>query len=408
MGKKIVVIGGGASGMMSAIMAAEDNENEVVIYEKNEKLGKKIYITGKGRCNVTNNSDVDNLLNNTIGNPYFMYSAYYSFNSQNVMEFFEGEGLNLKTERGNRVFPKSDKSNDVIRTLEKKLRKNNVKIRLNSEVEKLICEDKKIVGLIVNGVKTLCDKIIVATGGLSYSSTGSTGDGYKFAKDLGIKVTNLSPSLVPLKVKEEFAKDLQGLSLKNIKVTLKINNKKIYSHLGEMMFTHFGITGPLILTSSRYLVGSNFKNTEMFIDLKPSLSEGELDNRILRDFKKYNNKDFKNGLKDLLPQKIVDTIIKLSLIDPDKKINEITKSERNNLVKVLKNLKITIIDSNGYNQAVVTSGGISVDELNPSTCESKKIRGLFFVGEVIDVDCLTGGYNMQVAFSTGYLAGVSC
>ncbi len=408
MGKKIVVIGGGASGMMSAIMASEDNENEVVIYEKNEKLGKKIYITGKGRCNITNNSDVDNLLNNTIGNPYFMYSAYYSFNSQNVMEFFEREGLSLKTERGNRVFPKSDKSNDVIRTLEKKLRKNNVKIRLNSEVEKLICEDKKIVGLIVNGVKTLCDKIIVATGGLSYSSTGSTGDGYKFAKDLGIEVTNLSPSLVSLKVKEEFAKDLQGLSLKNIKVTLKINNKKIYSHLGEVMFTHFGITGPLILTSSRYLVGSNFKNTEIFIDLKPSLSEGELDNRILRDFKKYNNKDFKNGLKDLLPQKMVDTIIKLSLIDPDKKINEITKRERNNLVKVLKNLKITIIDSNGYNQAVVTSGGVSVDELNPSTCESKKIRGLFFVGEVIDVDCLTGGYNMQVAFSTGYLAGVSC
>lgn len=405
---KIIVIGGGASGMMASISASYNENNEVILIEKNEKLGKKIYITGKGRCNITNNSDVDNLLKNTIGNKNFMYSSYYTFDSRSTMNFFEQSGLNLKTERGNRVFPVSDKSYDVIRTMEKVLLKNRVKIKLNSKIEKIIAEEGKITGVLLNNKKISCDRVIVATGGLSYSSTGSTGDGYKFAKDLDLEVTNLYPSLVPLQVKENYIKNLQGLSLKNIELTLKVKSIEVYKNSGEMMFAHFGITGPLILSCSRYLAGTKFKDCIINIDIKPYFTREELDIRILKDFEKYRNKSFKNGLNDLLPKKLIPIIIDLSGINQTKKINEITKRERKNLVEAIKKFKLTVIGSNGYNQAVVTTGGVNVKELNPSTMESKKIRNLFFVGEVIDVDCLTGGYNMQVAFSTGYTAGINC
>ncbi len=405
---KIIVIGGGAAGMMSAISASNNKDNEVILFEKNEKLGKKIYITGKGRCNVTNASDVDNLLDNTIGNKFFMYSSYYTFDSYSVMDFFENEGLSLKVERGKRVFPKSDKSSDVIKTLKQKLNKNNVKVFLNSTVTEILTDNNIVSGVIVNGKKYESNKVIIATGGLSYAQTGSTGDGYSFAKKMGHTITPLSPSLVPLNSSSDFISDLQGLSLKNIQLKIKINDKEIYENQGEMIFTHFGVSGPLILTASRYLVNEKIKNCVGVIDLKPSLSSAELDKRILRDFEKYKNKDFKNSLNDLLPQKIIETIINLSKIDPYKKVNEITKTERKNLVQLLKNFTFEIIGNAGYKQAIITAGGINVDEIDPSTCQSKIVSGLYFVGEVLDIDCLTGGYNMQVAFSTGYLAGLDC
>lgn len=405
----IIIIGGGAAGMMSAVSASNNSSsNKITIFEKNEKLGKKIYITGKGRCNLTNASDVDNLLQNTIGNPTFMYSSYYTFDSFAVMDFFENEGLPLKIERGKRVFPISDKSSDVIKTLENKLKKNKVNIKLNSEVSEILVENKKVVGVVSKGEKFFADKVIVATGGLSYPNTGSTGDGYKFAKKIGHSVTKLSPSLVPLLTTNEFVKDLQGLSLKNVELKIEIDKKVIYKDQGEMLFTHFGITGPLVLTASRHIANRNLENCKGYIDLKPSMSINELDKRILKDFEKYKNKDFKNSLDELLPQKIISTIIELCGIDENKKVNEITKSERKNLVDTLKKLELNITGNAGYNQAVITTGGINVDEIDPSTCESKIIEGLYFIGEVLDIDCLTGGYNMQVAFSTGYLCGLSC
>ncbi len=405
---KIIIIGGGASGMMSAISASNNEKNEVILFEKNEKLGKKIYITGKGRCNVTNASDVDNLLLNTIGNPTFMYSSYYTLDSYSVMDFFEKEGLPLKVERGKRVFPKSDKSSDVIKALSNKMKKNKVKVLLNHNVTKLLIENNKVTGIIANNKEYKADKVIVATGGLSYPQTGSTGDGYKFAKSVGHSVTKLSPALVPLKLSNNFIKDLQGLSLKNIQLKIILNKKTVYSNQGEMLFTHFGVSGPLVLTASRYLANENLENCKGYIDLKPSLTIAELDKRILKDFDKYKNKDFKNSLDDLLPQKIIGTIIELSNINPNKKVNEITKEERKRLVELLKNIELDIIENGGYNQAVITAGGVNVDEIDPSTCKSKIIDELYFVGEVLDIDCLTGGFNMQVAFSTGYLAGLDC
>ncbi len=405
---KVIIVGGGASGMMSAISASTNKENEVILFEKNEKLGKKIYITGKGRCNVTNASDVDNLLNNTIGNKTFMYSSYYTFDSYATMDFFESEGLPLKIERGKRVFPKSDKSSDVIKILKQKLDKNNVKVYLNSEVKEILIQNNKVCGVLVNGKKYEANKIVVATGGLSYPRTGSTGDGYAFAKKTGHKVTNLCPSLVPLNSESKFIKNLQGLSLKNVQLTIKVNDEKVYSNQGEMLFTHFGVSGPLVLTASRYLVEADFKNCVAEVDLKPSLTNAELDKRILKDFEKVKNKDFKNSLNDLLPQKMIETIINLSKINPNKKVNEVTKVERKRLVELLKSFKFNIVGNMGYNQAIITAGGVDVDEIDPSTCKSKIIDNLYFVGEILDVDCLTGGYNMQVAFATGYLAGLDC
>ncbi len=403
--KKIIVIGGGAAGMMSAITSSE-NGGSVTLIEKNSKLGRKIYITGKGRCNVTNNTDVDTILDNTMGNPSFLYSALYNFDSSSVMDFFENNGVSLKTERGNRVFPVSDKSTDIIDCLARKLKKLNVNIKFDTEVTDIIVDGDKAIGVKTsNKEKLYADKIIVATGGLSYQSTGSTGDGYKFAKDLGHKVTKLHPSLVPLITDEDDIMALQGLSLKNIKIKTTVDSKNVYEDFGEIMFTHYGISGPLILKASRYLVGEYSKEIKVFVDLKPALNHKELDDRILRDFQEFVNKAFKNSLDKLLPQKIIPLIIKKSGIDENKKVNEITKEERKKLVDTIKSFSINIVGNTGYRDAVITVGGVNVKEIDPSTMESKLVKGLFFAGEVIDIDSFTGGFNLQLAFSTGKLAG---
>ena len=405
----VVVIGGGPSGMMAAGTAAERGK-KVILLEKKDRCGRKLFITGKGRCNMTNDTDPEGLIANTAGNPYFMYSAFYGFTSQDTMDFFEGMGVRVKTERGNRVFPKSDKSGDIVRAMERYIRDSGVELRLNTKAEGIIIENSA-----VGGVKTKkgiieCDSVIIATGGLSYAVTGSDGDGYRFAKSVGHKVTKLYPSLVPLVTKEKWTADLMGLSLKNVRLTIKCEGKDIYSDFGEMLFTHYGISGPLVLTASRYVTDKfdKNKNIEAYIDLKPALNEKELDTRLLKDFSKYANKDFKNALDDLLPLKLIPVIVRLSKIDPYKKVNGITKEERQKLLRLLKGLKLTVTGTSGYNEAVVTAGGIDVNEIDPSTMESKLIKGLFFSGEVIDVDAFTGGFNLQIAFATGRLAGMNC
>lgn len=406
--KKVIVIGGGPAGMMAAGQAALRG-NTVTLIEKMNRVGRKLYITGKGRCNVTNASDPEGLIANTPGNPYFLYSAFYTFTSDSTMEFFEQQGVPVKVERGNRVFPKSEKSNDIVRAMENFVKKSGGKIMYETEVSDIIIENNCVKGVkLKNGTILDCDSIVIATGGLSYPMTGSTGDGYKFAKKVGHTVTKCYPSLVPLKASEKWISDLMGLSLKNISIKVTIDNKEVYSDFGEMMFTHFGVTGPVILSTSRYINDRLDEKPVIHIDLKPALSAKELDNRLLKDFHKYVNKDFKNALDDLLPQKLIPVIIKLSAIDENKKVNSITKEERTRLLELIKNLTINITDTNGYNEAVVTRGGISVDEIDPSTMESKIVSGLYFAGEVIDVDSFTGGFNLQIAFSTGYLAGTNC
>ncbi len=406
--KKVIVIGGGPAGMMAAGQAALRG-NTVTLIEKMNRVGRKLYITGKGRCNVTNASDPEGLIANTPGNPYFLYSAFYTFTSDSTMEFFEQQGVPVKVERGNRVFPKSEKSNDIVRAMENFVKKSGGKIMYETEVSDIIIENNCVKGVkLKNGTILDCDSIVIATGGLSYPMTGSTGDGYKFAKKVGHTVTKCYPSLVPLKGSEKWISDLMGLSLKNISIKVTIDNKEVYSDFGEMMFTHFGVTGPVILSASRYINDRLDEKPVIHIDLKPALSAKELDNRLLKDFHKYVNKDFKNALDDLLPQKLIPVIIKLSAIDENKKVNSITKEERTRLLELIKNLTINITDTNGYNEAVVTRGGISVDEIDPSTMESKIVSGLYFAGEVIDVDSFTGGFNLQIAFSTGYLAGTNC
>ncbi len=402
--KKTIVIGGGAAGMMAAITCSEKGDI-VTLIEKNSKLGRKIYITGKGRCNVTNNCDVETILSNTKGNPSFLYSALYNFDSDSLMNFFESNGVPLKTERGNRVFPVSDKSTDIIDCLHNKLKKNKVTIKFDIEVKEVLEDQGKVVGVVTNNGELSCDKVIVATGGLSYPSTGSTGDGYKFAKDMGHKVTKLHPSLVPLITDDNDIMSLQGLSLKNIKIKTMVDKKNVYEDFGEIMFTHYGISGPLILKASRFLIGEYSKGIKIFVDLKPALSEKELDERILRDFKECVNKSFKNSLDKLLPQKIIPLIIKKSDINENKKVNEITKLERKNLIDIVKNFPINIVGNTGYRDAVITAGGVSVKEIDPSTMESKLVKGLYFAGEVIDIDSFTGGFNLQLAFATGRLAG---
>jgi len=405
--KNIVVIGGGPAGMIAAGYASL-NGNRVTLIEKNEKLGKKLYITGKGRCNLTNASEPENLIQNTVGNPCFMYSAFYTFGSERTMEFFEKLGVKLKIERGNRVFPKSDKSSDVIKALEKFIVKNKVEVKLKSEVVDIIIDGDCVCGVVLkDGSRISAESIIIATGGLSYPVTGSTGAGYKFAEKCGHSVTQLYPSLVPLKISENWCSELQGLSLKNVSLNAVINGKSVYENFGEMMFTHFGVTGPLVLSASRYITNRISEKPQIVIDLKPALSEKELDLRILRDFEKFINKTFKNSLNELLPQRLIPVIIKLTGVDPDKKVNEIKKDERKKLCSLLKNLKLNVVGTNGFSEAVITCGGVCVDEIDPSTMESKIISGLFFAGEVIDVDCFTGGFNLQVAFSTGYLAGTN-
>ncbi len=406
---KVIIVGGGAAGMLAAI-AAGNIGHKVSIYEKNEKLGKKIYITGKGRCNITNASDMDELFKNVIKNNKFLYSAFYTFTNDDIVTLINEMGVPTKVERGNRVFPVSDKSNDVIIALTKKLKELNIDIHLTSPVKNIIVKDEIAVGItLANGEKVFGDDVIVTTGGFSYQTTGSNGDGYKFAKSMGHSVTKLYPSLVPYNTNEDFVLLLQGLSLKNIQATFYVNDKKVYSDFGEMLFTHFGVSGPVVLSSSSYLTeyidGRN--NVYMTIDLKPALSENDLDERITRDFNNNINKAFRNSLNELLPKKLIPVIIKLSNIDEFKKVNEITKEERHKLVMLLKGIKVTINSTRGFNEAIITRGGINVKEINPSTMESKKIHNLFFAGEVLDIDALTGGYNLQIAYSTGYLAGLS-
>lgn len=409
MSKRVVVIGGGAAGLMAAGTSAKRGI-ETVLMEKNDRLGKKILITGKGRCNITNNTDVQGLIENTPGNGNFLYSAFYTFSNEDLIEFFNKRGLKTKVERGGRVFPISDKASDVVDSLTKFVRKNGVKILFNSSVADISVEKNKVKGVILkDGSKFECDSVILATGGASYPGTGSTGDGYKIASRLGHSIIKLKPSLVPLETDENWVKDLQGLTLKNVSISLlDLKGKKVYSDFGEMIFTHFGVSGPVILSSSRHILDYDYKNIRLIIDLKPALSEEKLDDRVKRDFEKYSRKQFKNSLGDLLPKKLVPVIVKLSDIPPYKYVNQITREERRILVKLLKGLELSITGSRPIEEAIVTAGGVSTDEINPSTMESKIVKGIFFAGEIIDVDAYTGGFNLTIAFSTGYVAGMNC
>jgi predicted Rossmann fold flavoprotein len=403
--KTVIVIGGGPAGMMAAISAAD--KYKVILLEKNEKLGKKLFITGKGRCNVTNAKDISEFFENIPVNSNFMYSSLYSFTNQDTMNFFNKLGVKLKVERGDRVFPESDKSSDIIKAFENELHKKNVNIMFNSKVDRIECNGKKITKVILkDGKKLPADYFIFATGGLSYPKTGSTGEGLLFAKELGHNIINPKPSLVPIEVEEKWVKDLQGLSLKNIKFIIKDDKGKIlYEEFGEMIFTHFGISGPVVLSGSRVV---NLKpNLRAITNLKPALSSEELDKRIQRDFAKNLNKDFKNALNDLLPSKIINTVVQLSGIDESKKVNSITKEERKRLVYLLQNFELKIKGLRPISEAIITSGGIDVKEIDPSTMKSKIIDNLYFAGEMIDVDGYTGGFNIQIALSTGYLAGIS-
>lgn len=405
----VVIVGGGAAGMMAAISAAGAG-HRVTIYEKNEKLGKKIFITGKGRCNITNACDTEELFQNVIHNPKFLYSSFYAFTNFDMMDFMEQNGCPIKTERGNRVFPVSDHSSDVIRALSMKLRDLGVEVCLHEEVEKVLSEDGHVTGILLKkGHRRVeADAVVVATGGLSYPTTGSTGDGYRFAKDLGHKVTDLSPGLVPFVVMEPVVKELQGLSLRNINVRILKEKKVLYEEFGEMLFTHFGVSGPVLLSASSYVADKLKKEPlTLSIDLKPALSAEQLDARILRDFEEMKNKQFKNALVHLLPAKMVPVIVDRSGIDPDKKVNEITREERHEIVAAVKDFRVTLTGLRDYKEAIITQGGVSVKEVNPSTMESKLVKGLYFAGEVLDLDAVTGGFNLQIAWSTGYLAGSS-
>lgn len=404
---KVIVAGGGAAGMMAAIRAAECGHS-VELAEHNEKLGKKVFITGKGRCNLTNASDMDEIFRNIVTNPKFLYSALYTFSNDAVMDFFERCGLKIKTERGGRVFPLSDKSSDVIKTLEKELKRLKVNIRLNSQAERLIIQNGKAEGLVINGKEHPADAVIMATGGLSYKSTGSDGSGFDIIRKAGHTTSEFSPALVPIVIKEDYPKRMQGVALKNIEINIFSGSKNIYSAFGEMLFTHFGISGPVILSASSAIIKYLKKgNLTIKIDLKPALTEEQLDARILRDFEENINRDFKNSLNGLLPKKMIPSIIRYSGIPEDKKINKITKEERRTLIKSLKEFTLTIEGFRGYDEAIITHGGVNVKEINPATMESKIVKGLYFAGEMIDIDAFTGGYNLQIAWSTGYLAGNS-
>lgn len=404
----IAVIGAGAAGLMAAGRAAERGHG-VTVFEKNNIAGRKLRITGKGRCNVTNNCDMDTLISNIPGNGKFLYSSLHMFSNYDVINFFENMGLPLKTECGGRIFPESDKALDVADALIRYALKNRVRFVYNARVEDIIAENGQVTGIrLADGTIKRFDAVILATGGVSYPGTGSTGDGHKIAEKFGHKIAPLKPSLVPLLVKETWVKDMQGLSLKN--AAIRLTDKKgqlIYSDFGEMMFTHFGVTGPVILSASRHILKYDYRNVYLGIDLKPVLPEEKLDARIQRDFLKYSRKQFKNALDDLLPNLMIPVMIKFSGIPPEKQVNQISREERHNLVKLFKNMTCEITGARPIDEAIVTSGGVDVKEINPGTMESKFIKGLFFAGEIIDVDAYTGGFNLTIAFSTGYTAGNS-
>ena len=452
---KVIVIGAGPAGMMAAI-AASKSGHEVTLLEKNEKIGKKLFITGKGRCNVTNACETEDLFKNVMEHEKFLYSAVYGFDNRAVMQFFEDAGCKLKVERGQRVFPESDHSSDIIRALDREIKRAGINLLLNKEVASLLVkkineeenegniaslandessmtesegsDNKKnkksksskkkkqqtgfVYGVQLKNKEVLnADSVIVATGGISYVLTGSTGDGYRFASECGHSIVDTSPALVPFTIKEEWCKELQGLSLRNVSVDVEYNGKSIYSDFGEMLFTHYGVSGPLILSASSYYVHKLYKDdtkqAKLYIDLKPALTYEQLDKRILREFDENKNKQFKNAISTLFPSKMLSVMPQLAGIDAEKKVNEITKQERERFVDTIKHLELTITGIRDYNEAIITKGGISVSEISPSTMESKIVKGLYFAGEVLDLDALTGGFNLQIAWSTGYLAGSS-
>lgn len=398
--------------MMAAYAAAESG-HAVTLLEQNEKLGKKLFITGKGRCNLTNASDMEQLFANVVSNRKFLYSAFYSYDNEQVISFFESHGMPTKTERGNRVFPVSDHSSDVIAALSAALREQHVEVFLHTKVKRLLLEkrdeEKRVTGVeLADHTKMHADAVIVATGGISYPSTGATGDGYRMAEESGHKMVSPTPALVPMELKEPWVRDLQGLSLRNVRMSVTRGKKKLYEDFGEMLFTHFGVSGPLVLSASGCIPAKAFdQELSMTIDLKPALDVEQLDHRILREFDEMKNKQFKNSLGHLLPAKMIPVMIALSGIDPDTKVNEISREQRQNLLHLFKNMPLTITGLRDFKEAIITKGGVSVKDINPSTMESKLVQGLYFCGEVLDLDALTGGYNLQIAWSTGHLAGIS-
>lgn len=404
---KVLVIGGGAAGMMAAYAAGMCG-HEVTLLEQNEKLGKKIYITGKGRCNFTNASPLEEIMQAVVSNPKFLYSAFYTFSNDAVMNFFENQGMPYKIERGNRAFPVSDHASDVIRALERAMKEQNVRIRLYTQVRELLIEDDKATGvLLTDGGKIMADSLILATGGLSYPTTGSTGDGHTMAKNSGHKIVTPRPALVPLTTKEEYILRMQGLSLKNVSLKIKDEKRVIYDAFGEMLFTHFGVSGPLVLSASSVLSRHFPREYQAYIDLKPALSEEVLNERLLREFSERPNQHIKAVFQQLLPAKMIPVMIELSQISMDKPVNAITKEERRRLVGLFKAFPFTITGTRGFKEAIITQGGVSVKDIDPATMESKRIKDLYLVGELLDLDALTGGYNLQIAWSTGYLAGIS-
>lgn len=402
----VLIVGGGAAGMLAGIAAAMKGCT-VHIFEKNEKLGKKVYITGKGRCNVTNACDTDELLGNVVTNAKFLYSSIYGFTNFDMIDLLEELGCPLKTERGNRVFPVSDKASDVIKVLTRRLLELGVSIHYRREVERLFIEDGVLSGLVLkDGAKVYGDAVIAASGGLSYQATGSTGDGYELAKEAGHKITALSPALVPFVAEEPVVKELQGLSLRNVEVTVRNGKKVVYKEFGEMLFTHYGVSGPVLLSASSYAVKELKKGPlTLSIDLKPALSEEQLDARLLRDFEEAMNKQFKNSLNNLYPSKLVPVMVDASGISPEKKVREITREERQRIIHKTKNFTLTLTGLRGFSEAIITQGGVDLKEINPSTMESRLLPGLYFAGEVLDLDAVTGGFNLQIAWSTGWAAG---
>lgn len=405
---QVIVIGGGAAGMMAAIRAAEGGRS-VLLLEKNEKLGKKLYITGKGRCNLTNACDTEELFRNVMRNPKFLYPAFYTFSNWQTMAFFEEQGMPVKTERGERVFPASDHASDVIAALRKRMETLGVTVRLHTEAAAVLTKQRHVTGVRLADGRTLtAQRVVVATGGRSYPSTGSTGDGYRFAEELGHSVTKQYPSLVPFDTEETWPRKLQGLALKNVGITIEKDGKPLYNAFGEMLFTHFGVSGPMILSTSSVLNDYADKMPlALYLDLKPALSKEQLDARLLREFGKNQNKALKNAVGSLFPVRLTPVMIAVSGIDPEKKVHEVTREERLAFGSLIKGLPITLTRLRDFKEAIITRGGVSVKEVNPSTMESKLVKGLYFAGELLDVDALTGGYNLQIAWSTGYLAGAS-